>query len=66
MSQQWKTPPEMQIDTTRSYTCAIETDRGTIGIKLFASEAPKTVNNFVFLVHPDQHGFFSYLSYPFF
>jgi peptidyl-prolyl cis-trans isomerase B (cyclophilin B) len=60
MSQQWKTSPEMQIDTTRSYTCAIETDRGTIEIKLFAAEAPNTVNNFVFLA---REGFYDGVTF---
>jgi peptidyl-prolyl cis-trans isomerase B (cyclophilin B) len=60
MSQQWKTPPEMQIDTTRSYSCAIETDRGTIEIELFAAEAPKTVNNFVFLA---REGFYDGVTF---
>jgi peptidyl-prolyl cis-trans isomerase B (cyclophilin B) len=49
MSQQWNNPPAMQIDAKRSYNCTIETPRGTIEIKLFAAEAPNTVNNFVFL-----------------
>jgi len=60
MSQQWKTPPEMQIDTTQSYSCAIETVRGTIEIALFASEAPKTVNNFVFLA---REGFYDGVTF---
>ena len=51
MSQQWDNPPEMQIDPSKSYSCAIETAKGTINIDLFADAAPKTVNNFVFLAN---------------
>ena len=60
MSQQWKTPPEMQIDAARSYTCTIETDKGAIEIKLFTAEAPKTVNNFVFLA---REGFYDGVTF---
>lgn len=60
MSQQWKSPPELQIDTTRSYSCTIETDRGSIELKLFAAEAPKTVNNFVFLA---REGFYDGVTF---
>jgi peptidyl-prolyl cis-trans isomerase B (cyclophilin B) len=39
----------MTIDANKDYTATLETTRGTIVCKLFAKEAPKTVNNFVFL-----------------
>ncbi len=39
----------MQIDPSKSYTATIETSKGTMRAELFANEAPKTVNNFVFL-----------------
>src|SRR5688500_12204431 len=39
----------MAIDPARSYTATIDTSAGTMTAELFASEAPKTVNNFVFL-----------------
>lgn len=39
----------MQIDPTQSYTAVIETTRGPITVALDAQNAPKTVNNFVFL-----------------
>ena len=47
--QQWKTPPEMQIDAAKNYQVSIETNRGTIELELYAEHAPQTVNNFVFL-----------------
>jgi peptidyl-prolyl cis-trans isomerase B (cyclophilin B) len=46
---QWSKPPEMQIDATKDYTVSIETNRGTIELKLHPQHAPQTVNNFVFL-----------------
>jgi cyclophilin family peptidyl-prolyl cis-trans isomerase len=41
--------PEMKIDPNKSYTATIDTSKGKIVIELFAKDAPKTVNNFVFL-----------------
>jgi peptidyl-prolyl cis-trans isomerase B (cyclophilin B) len=49
MSKQYPAPPPMTIDVTKSYTATFETSKGQIVCKLFAQEAPKTVNNFVFL-----------------
>jgi cyclophilin family peptidyl-prolyl cis-trans isomerase len=49
VAQQYSVPPEMQIDTSKDYTATITTTEGTITAKLFADEAPNTVNNFVFL-----------------
>lgn len=46
---QWNSSPEMQIDSEISYAISMETNRGTIEIELYPQEAPKTVNNFVFL-----------------
>jgi cyclophilin family peptidyl-prolyl cis-trans isomerase len=39
----------MQIDINKKYIATMETEKGTIIIELFAKDAPKTVNNFVFL-----------------
>lgn len=46
---QWPSPPKMQIDPSKSYTAIMKTSMGDIKIELFAKDAPKTVNNFVFL-----------------
>jgi len=46
---QWSTPPEMVIDPEKSYKATLHTDKGDILIELFVQQAPKTVNNFVFL-----------------
>ncbi|HTL28228.1 MAG TPA: peptidylprolyl isomerase [Tepidisphaeraceae bacterium] len=42
-------PPEMKIDVNKTYTATIDTSKGKIVVSLFAKEAPKTVNSFVFL-----------------
>jgi peptidyl-prolyl cis-trans isomerase B (cyclophilin B) len=49
MSKQYSAPPAMAIDATKKYVATFETSRGTIVCDLFAKDAPKTVNNFVFL-----------------
>ena len=54
-SQQWNTPPAMQIDADKTYTVTVETERGSIVLDLYPEHAPKTVNNFVFLA---KQGFY--------
>src|SRR5580704_7059217 len=49
MSKQYSAPPPMTIDPAGKYTTTFDTSKGSIVIELFAKEAPKTVNNFVFL-----------------
>lgn len=46
---QYSAPPAMQIDPAKTYTATIKTSMGDIVVELFAKDAPKTVNNFVFL-----------------
>jgi peptidyl-prolyl cis-trans isomerase B (cyclophilin B) len=58
--QQWSMPPEMQIETDRTYTVTIETDRGEITLELYPQHAPNTVNNFVFLAN---QGFYDGVSF---
>jgi peptidyl-prolyl cis-trans isomerase B (cyclophilin B) len=55
MSKQYSSPPAMAIDTSKKYTATLETTRGTIVCDLFPTEAPNTVNNFVFLA---REGFY--------
>jgi len=45
----------MQLDAKKKHTATFETSRGAIVCELFATEAPKTVNNFVFLA---REGFY--------
>jgi len=49
MSKQYSAPPAMAIDSGKKYTATFNTSRGEIVCELFAKDAPKTVNNFVFL-----------------
>ena len=48
-ARQWDSPPEMEIDPTKTYKVAIKTSQGEIQLELYPQHAPKTVNNFVFL-----------------
>ncbi len=45
------TKPEMQIDVTKTYLANFSTDYGDFQIKLYAKDAPITVNNFVTLAN---------------
>ncbi|MFY0544296.1 peptidylprolyl isomerase [Brevibacillus sp. H7] len=45
----YEKPPAMQIDPNKQYTATISTTMGDITVQLFAKDAPKAVNNFVFL-----------------
>jgi peptidyl-prolyl cis-trans isomerase B (cyclophilin B) len=55
MSKKYSAPPAMTIDSNKKYVATLETSRGTIVADLFAKDAPKTVNNFVFLA---REGFY--------
>lgn len=50
----------MQIDPNLSYQATIRTDRGEIGLELWADRAPRTVNNFVFLA---RNGFYDGVTF---
>ncbi len=45
----------MSVDTSKKYVATFETSKGTIVADLFVKDAPKTVNNFVFLA---KEGFY--------
>jgi cyclophilin family peptidyl-prolyl cis-trans isomerase len=53
-------PPKMEIDAGKRYAATLETSHGTIEADLFAAEAPRTVNNFVFLA---RQGFYDGLTF---
>jgi peptidyl-prolyl cis-trans isomerase B (cyclophilin B) len=55
MAKQYSAPPAMTIDASKNYAATIDTSRGQIVCELFAQDAPKTVNNFVFLA---REGFY--------
>lgn len=57
---QWPAPPPLLIDPDREYVATLHTTLGDITIELFAQEAPKTVNNFVFLA---REGFYDNVKF---
>ena len=52
--------PQMSIDTAKKYAAVIKTDKGDIRLELFASEAPRAVNDFAFLA---REGFYDGLTF---
>lgn len=52
----WSSPPAMKIDASKTYQAKVTTSKGSFTIDLFAKDAPKTVNNFVFLA---KEGFYN-------
>ena len=54
--QSWNSPPEMAIDIEKGYTAVVKTSEGDITLELFTRDAPKTVNNFVFLARQGYYG----------
>ena len=56
MPKSYSAPPAMTIDETKSYSATFKTNHGDINIELFPSQAPVTVNNFVFLA---RDGFYN-------
>lgn len=49
MAKRYSKPFDMKIDVKKQYTATVETNRGKIVLKLYAAQAPRTVNNFVCL-----------------
>ena len=52
---QYSAPPAMTIETDKTYTARIVTNRGELTAELFPADAPNTVDNFVFLA---REGFY--------
>jgi cyclophilin family peptidyl-prolyl cis-trans isomerase len=48
-------PPEMALEPGYEYYANFVTEKGSVRVRLFAEEAPETVNNFVFLA---REGYF--------
>ena len=48
-AKRYNEPPQMQIETNRTYHVVIKTNKGDIHLDLNPAEAPMTVNNFVTL-----------------
>jgi peptidyl-prolyl cis-trans isomerase B (cyclophilin B) len=60
MARKYAAYPDMALDLGKTYTATIKTNRGDIELALFAANAPKTVNNFVFLA---RDGFYNGLTF---
>ena len=60
MAKQYPSRPKMVIDATKTYSSVIHTNHGSMTLELFATEAPLTVNNFVFLA---REGFYDGLVF---
>ncbi|MFM9018601.1 MAG: peptidylprolyl isomerase [Actinomycetota bacterium] len=56
----WSSAPKMTIDENAAYTADLSTSEGDIQIALDPKQAPKTVNNFVFLA---KQGFYDGLTF---
>ena len=52
--------PSMDIDQNKKYLASLTTNKGNFEVELNAQEAPKTVNNFVFLA---REGFYNDLTF---
>ena len=59
-AKKWNKAPEMQIDPRKAYTVKMETSKGEIDLELYPQYAPKTVNNFVFLI---REGYYDGVSF---
>jgi cyclophilin family peptidyl-prolyl cis-trans isomerase len=56
----YKSAPAMTIDANKTYVATIKTSKGDIVVELYPKDAPKHVNNFVFLA---RDGFFNGLTF---
>ncbi len=57
---QFNTCPAVVIDPLKTYFAHLKTEKGEIVIRLFANQAPNTVNNFVFLA---QQGWYENITF---
>lgn len=57
---QYSKYPDMIIDPNKTYQAVIETDKGDLSLDLYAKDAPKTVNSFVFLA---REGFYNSVTF---
>ena len=57
----WDSPPDMVIDTSKSYSAVFELEKGAeFEVELYADKVPGVVNNFVFLA---QEGFYDGVTF---
>ncbi len=60
MPKRYSQPFELKLDLKKTYTATIDTNRGVITLKLYASQTPRTVNNFVCLA---RDGFYDGVTF---
>jgi len=60
MPKQYASEPAMTIDVNKQYIATLKTQKGDIVIELNAKNAPRTVNNFVFLA---REGFYDNVTF---
>ena len=58
--QEYDGPPDLVIDTSKDYYATFVTERGEFRLRLFDDQAPRTVNNFVFLA---RDGFYNGVTF---
>ena len=59
-TKQFSAAPPMSIDASKKYMATFDTSMGAMKADLFASDAPATVNNFVFLA---RQGFYDGVTF---
>jgi len=60
VAKKYGSAPQMSIDASRRYTALFKTEKGEFEVELFAKQAPRTVNNFVFLA---RDGFYDGVTF---
>ena len=58
--QSYGSAPPLVIDTSKDYFATFVTERGEFRLRLFDDQAPRTVNNFVFLA---RNGFYNGVTF---
>jgi cyclophilin family peptidyl-prolyl cis-trans isomerase len=59
-AKRYNAPPQMQIETNRTYHATIKTNKGDIHLQLNPAEAPMTVNSFIALA---RDGFYDGVTF---
>ena len=60
MAKKYASAPPMSIDEKRRYSAVFKTEKGDFEVELYAQQAPRTVNNFVFLA---RDGFYDGVTF---
>ncbi len=60
MAKHYSAPPPMTVDAKKRYTATFKTEKGDFIVELYATQAPRTVNNFVFLA---RQGFYEGVTF---